>query len=255
MVITDETTDRLRRRASAGDAHASTELARLLSLTASEGTEPESEEPTWPEESWLRAAVTARPDDVTALTLLTGRLAQQTAYWQDILDMNPNILEAYGEDTSSIRRRRTETAELYARLRRFDLPEHTRAGLDELGALLGVRDDTAMEDPYSYYTLEDEAWGGSVCHFARIVTSDADALRWACDRWLVHSEGGLGELTLTTRVAGAEPSLVRLDEHVSGRTVDWSSVTLPELTGTPLPAGLPVPGQHGLYYGFSAGAE
>ncbi|MFI6731157.1 hypothetical protein NRF20_06365 [Streptomyces sp. R-74717] len=80
MAITDEMITRLRSGAVAGDAHAALQLGRLLCLTASDPQEPGDGEPTWPEEHWLRVALEAHPNDVEALTMLTGRVAQQISY-------------------------------------------------------------------------------------------------------------------------------------------------------------------------------
>ncbi|WP_432251328.1 hypothetical protein [Streptomyces sp. HNM1019] len=255
MTITDDTLVRLRSTAAAGDAQAALRLGRLLCLTAADPAEPGDGEPSWPEEPWLRAAVAADPDDVAALTLLTGRLAQQISYWETCRDMNPDVMKWYGEDESTVERRRIEAEQLYARIRAAGPTRHAEAGLDELAVLLGVGDKPAAEDAYSFYVMEDEVWSGSVRNSATIVASDAAEIRWACDKWLTLSEGGLGgEPTLTAHVDGAEVGSVDLGQHLADSGVDWDAVAVPELAGSRLPAGLPVPGR-GLHYGFAGEAE
>ncbi|MDX3231511.1 hypothetical protein [Streptomyces sp. ME19-01-6] len=254
MAITAETLTRLRTTAMAGDAHAALELGRLLCLTASEPGASGDGDQTWPEERWLRAAVEARPDDIEALTLLTGRLAQQIAYWEAVLDMNPDVMEEYGEGEDTVRRRQSEAEELYARIRAASPLGHVEAGLDELAVLLGVSGKPAAEATYSFYVVEDESWSGSVRYGATIVASDADEIRWACDEWLALESGLSSAPTLTTYVDGAEVSSIDLGRHLVDATVPWDVVAVPELTGPRLPVGLPVPG-HGLYYGFSCTAE
>ncbi|WP_432045020.1 hypothetical protein [Streptomyces asiaticus] len=251
MTITDETLTRLRTAAAAGDAQAALRLGRLLCLTAADPAEPGDGEPTWPEEPWLRAALEAHPDDVAALTLLTGRLAQQISYWEACLDMNPDVMKWYGEDESTVERRRIEAEQLYARIRAAGPDRHAEAGLDELAVLLGVGDKPAAEGTYSFYVMEDEAWSGSVRHSATIVASDADEIRWASDKWFAPAEGGIGgEPTLTAYVDGAEVGSLDLGPHLA----DWGAVAVPALSGARLPAGLPVPGR-GLHHGFAGGAE
>ncbi|ADI11427.1 hypothetical protein SBI_08309 [Streptomyces bingchenggensis BCW-1] len=239
----------------AGDAHAALELGRLLCLTASEPRAPGDGDQSWPEERWLRAAVESRPDDIEALTLLTGRLAQQISYWEAVLDMNPDVMEDYGEDEATVRRRQIEAEELYARIRAAGpVGPAAEAGLDELAVLLGVSGKPAAEAAYSFYVFEDEAWSGSVRYGTTIVASDADEIRWACDEWFALETGLSSAPTLTTYVDGAKVSSIDLGRHLVDTAVSWDDVAVPELTGLPLPVGLPVPG-HGLYYGFTSAAE
>ncbi|MER7794189.1 hypothetical protein [Streptomyces sp. NPDC097640] len=256
MAITAETITRLRTAAMEGDGRAALELGRLLCLTASEPRGPGDGHQTWPEERWLRAAVGTRPDDTKALTLLTGRLAQQISYWEAVLDMHPDVMEDCGEDEGTVRRRQIEAEELYARIRAAGpVGGVAEAGLDELAVLLGVRrEPAAAEAAYSFHVFEDEAWSGSVRYSSTIVASDADEIRWACDEWFALDSGLSGAPTLTTYVDGAEVSSVDLRRHLVDTTVSWDDVAVPELTGLPLPVGLPVPG-HGLYYGFAGVAE
>lgn len=256
MAITAETITRLRTTAMAGDGRAALQLGRLLCLTASEPRAPGDGDQSWPEERWLRAAVEARPDDIEALTLLAGRLAQQISYWEAVLDMNPDVMEDYGEDEGTVRRRQIEAEELYARIRAAGPLGHAaEAGLDELAVLLGVSGESAAaEAAYSFHVFEDEAWSGSVRYGTTIVASDADEIRWACDEWFALETGLSSAPTLTTYVDGAQVSSIDLRRHLVDTTVSWDGVDVPELTGVPLPVGLPVPGR-GLYYGFAGAAE
>ncbi|MBO8194199.1 hypothetical protein ITI46_21415 [Streptomyces oryzae] len=248
----DQKIARLKARAAADDARAARELGRLLSLTA---TDSLAEHQNWPEERWLRAALRMRPDDVETLFLLTGRLAQQIAYWENALELNPDPGEVC-EDERTVERRRTEAQHLFARIRAAGPGSDAEAGLDELAILLGVSAGSPAEDAYSFYVLEDEAASGSIEHITTIVASDPGEIRWACDEWLTLSEGAFGAgPALTTYVDGAEVSSVDLSRHLTDLAVDWSTVAVPEPAGTPLPAGLPVPGRGGLYYGFSARVE
>lgn len=252
MAITDETITRLRSAAAAGDAQAALGLARLLCLTVFDPMEPAEDDPNWPEEHWLRAAVETCPDGVEALTLLTGRLAQQIAYWE-AMDMAGMAAE-HGQAEGAVRRRR-EAAELYARIRTARPHGPMEAGLDELAVLLGVSDKPAAKSAYSFHVLEDWGGNGSQSHHVTIVASDTDEIRWACDEWLVRSEDMFsGAPTLTTYVAGAEVSSIDLGQHLVNGSVNWSTAAVPELSGSPLPVGLPVPGR-GLYYGFSLTVE
>jgi len=248
MSITDETIARLRSAADAGDPHAALNLGKLLCLTSPD-VESGGGTMIWPEEPWLRAAVEALPDDVEALTLLTGRLAEQIDYWEnDYLD----VVAESGEDVAG--RLRDEAEELYTRIRAAGPHGDAEAGLAELAVLLGVGDGPAVGAAYSFYVLEDEGWSGSVRYNTTIVACDADEIRWAGDEWLKLSSGGFGGLALTAYADGAEVSSIDLREHVDGEAVSWDAVAVPALTGPRLPAGLPVPG-NGLFYGFSGRAD
>ncbi|MCN9240347.1 hypothetical protein NGF19_05980 [Streptomyces sp. RY43-2] len=248
MAITDESITRLRDRATAGDPQAALELGKLLCLTAPEpGAGDDDGDPAWPEERWLRAAVEACPDDVQALFLLTGRLAEQISFRE--------FMGEHGQDPGTLRRLQAEAEELYARIRTVGAPAHAEAGLAELAMLLGVSDKPVAESTYSYYVLEDEGWSGSVRHSTTVVACDADEIRWACDEWLALSEGGMGMLTLTTYANGDEVSSVDLGPHlVDGVAVAWDAVAVPDLPGPLLPTGLPVPGRE-VSYGFSGRSE
>ncbi|WP_327392784.1 hypothetical protein OG533_23825 [Streptomyces sp. NBC_01186] len=81
MAITEETTERLRVAATAGDPDAARELGRLSCMLRSDSPEHLVDPDfllTWPEEPWLRAALRIRPDDRLAAVLLAGRLVQQS---------------------------------------------------------------------------------------------------------------------------------------------------------------------------------
>ncbi len=237
MTIDDERLTRLRTAATAGEAGAAFALGRLLCLTATGPADaPEDIEgpgQNWPEEPWLRAALDSRPGHVPAMTLLAGRLVQQIDFWQNMCELNPEAAEAYGEDETTLARRRTEADALLARAAAAG-PEHHPAG------------------PYGCYVLDDTGWSGSTAHGATLVASRPEELRWACDQWfsVVGGCGLSGAPTLTTYAHGERTSVIHLAAHFD-RTVDWDTVPLPPLTGEELPAGLPVPGS-GLPYGFAA---
>lgn len=266
MTITDEAVAQLRSSAAAGDPQAALKLARLLCLT---GTDPQGPDgnghQTWPEERWLRAVVEARPDGIEALTLLAGRLAQQISYWEDVLAIGPDwadeeedletdpyFMPVCGEDWDTVRRRRREAEELYARIRAAGPLGDLESGLDWLGSLLGAPVQPGMGVLYSYYVLEDEGWSGSAHAYSAIVASDADEFRWGCDQYLARTDGGLGTLTLIVHEASAQVHSTDLRQHLAEEAVDWGSATLPDLSGRRLPAGLPVPG---FYYGYSCRDE
>jgi len=271
VAITTEHVNWLRTAAAAGDSRAALELGKLLCLTDTDPHGSGGIGPWWPEEPWLRAAAQALPHDVEALMLLAGRLAQQVSRLGDLLDIqagdpddlenvldlevgNPDAMKAYGENADTVRRRRSEAEELYARIRAADPPGDWEPGLDELGYLLGAREQPCTDRGYSFYALRDDGWSGSAHFSVTIVASDADEIRWACDRWLASFEGGLGNLILDVYEVGAATRSIDLREHLDYDTVDWRALTVPDLSGRRLPAGSPVPGR-GLYYGFSEDLE
>jgi hypothetical protein len=231
------------------------ELGRLLSLTVTDPAEPGDGDLEWPEERWLRAAVAARPDDVEALTLLAGRLAAQVSNWENYWANNPEGMAADGNDESTIERLQAEARDLHARILTAGPPAHAEPGLDRLAELLDTPyTEPDVMAPYSFYALEDEGGGGSMVYTLTVIATDLDEIRWACDQWLTLSEGGMGELTFSTYVEGAEASRIDLDEHRDGASISWDAVPVPELTGALLPAGLPVKGaRHSTvtYYGVA----
>ncbi|GAB3464724.1 hypothetical protein GCM10027570_52760 [Streptomonospora sediminis] len=264
MAISDAGIRRLETAAAAGDSRAARELGRLLSLTATNPLAPSLEEgPTWPEERWLRAAVQAHPDDIEALTLLAGRLVQQVSHGENGLDPDPHGAADSGADEAAgpVERRRAEAQELLARIRAVGPGGAAEAGLQELAVRLGMSEEPPAENGYSFHLLTDEVGSGSMLYLATIVASDPDEFRWACDTWRSLSEvTGFDEPpVLVTYVDGAVVSSICLGPCLTGHGVDWSAVTVPELTGTRLPAGLPVPGTPAelpvpgrcLHYGFS----
>ncbi|WP_020575835.1 hypothetical protein [Actinopolymorpha alba] len=257
MVISDETITRLETAATTGDARAARELGRLLSLTATNPLDHSLEEegPTWPEERWLRAALKAYPDDVETLILLTGRLAQQVSHGENGLELNPDGVGDRGEDEGPVERIRAEARELFAQIGAAGPGGDAKAGLQELAIRLGVSEKPPVQNAYSFYLLKDEAGSGSMLYLVSIVASDPDEIRWACDAWLRLSVGGFDESpVLVTYVDGAVVSSIDLGPYLTDHAVDWSAVAVPELTGTRLPAGLPVPGR-GLCYGFSMSVD
>lgn len=261
MGIDDVTITRLRTAATVGDTQAAYELARLLCLTAADPADSSADfaVQTWPEEPWLRAVLSTRPLAVPAMTLLVGRLIQQIDHWQNMLDLNPGAAEEYGEDETTIRRRQIEAEELFARIGAADPENHlTGPGPAEWAELIGLPADSRgtvaahhHEAAYSFYVLDDTAYGGSVAHCATIVATCPDELRWACDQWnsVVEGCGMSGEPTLTTYTHGEEASVINLADYFD-QAIEWDAFTLPPLVGIPLPAGLPVPGR-GLHYGFA----
>lgn len=254
MTITAEHVGRLQSAATAGDARAALELGKLLCLTDADSQDSGGIGPWWPEEPWLRTAVQALPHDVEALTLLAGRLAQQVSSLENMLDLDPDALAEYGVNEDTVSRRRSEAEGLYARIRAAGPPSDLEPGLDELGWLLGLRTQPSADMVYSFYVLRDDGWSGSAHFRATIVASDAEQIRWACDRWLKTLEGGFGNLVLDVCEAGAATQSINLREHLDYDTVDWGTVTVSDLSARRLPAGLPVPGQE-LYYGFCEDGE
>ncbi|MGV9351448.1 hypothetical protein ACWDSD_43465 [Streptomyces spiralis] len=168
MAITEETINRLRTAAAAGDPDAARELGRLLCMLRSDSLEHLMNPDfvlTWPEERWLRAALHTRPDDRLAASLLAGRLVQQINYWK-IDDDNAN---AHGEDERTLARRRDEAHALYAQTLKA-VPEDpaARAGMAALNAWA---DDADMPEdpPFSYYELTHEMGSGSFSHSETVV--------------------------------------------------------------------------------------
>ncbi|MFH8678345.1 hypothetical protein [Streptomyces lydicus] len=268
MTINDEAIEHLRTAAAAGDTRAALGWSRLLCLTAAGPAGPAAdgaEGQTWPEEPWLRAVLRTRPRDVPAMTLLAGRLAQQIDYWRNMTELNPSDAEEFGEDDTTIGRRRAEAADLLARIRAADPERHlTGPGTAELAAALELPvppGETAAGPSrdgggHSCYVLEDDAWSGSVVHRTTIVASRPDELRWACDQWFRLTDGcGLsGSATLTGYAYGERVGVVELAGHFGDTGMAWDDCALPDLPGEPLPPGLPVPGQD-LFYGFAARVE
>lgn len=251
--------ERLRGAADGGDAGAARELGRLLSMLRADVDEQvEIDEHTWPEEQWLRAAVQARPDDRVAAVLLAGRLVQQIAHWSK----DPDYAEEHGEDEETLERREAEARALYERVLADDPDDPTaRVGLATLVAWAHDGEDNTggdvldAEPPYWFYSVELGMGSGSFNHSETVITTDLDEARWALARLLapVLAEVGgppLGvELHLFVHGNGEVQEVVRLDDHLDrdGR-VDWDAVTVPPLTGEPLPPGHPVGVDH---YGYS----
>ncbi|MFC7831081.1 hypothetical protein [Streptomyces sp. NPDC057375] len=254
MAITDETINRLRAAATAGDPSVARELGRLLCMLRSDSLEHLMNPDfvlTWPEERWLRVALRARPDDRLAASLLAGRLVQQINYWK-IDDDNAN---AHGEDERTLTRRRDEAHALYTQtLKAVPDDPAARAGIDALNAWA---DDADMPEdpPFSYYELTLEMGSGSYNHSETVVTTHPDEVRWACS-WLLApvvaevKEPPFGvDLTLFIYSDGRCDSVIRLDEHLNADGIlRWDVIEIPSLRGEPLPVGHPVGTRH---YGYS----
>ncbi|WP_432746660.1 hypothetical protein H7827_18890 [Streptomyces sp. JH002] len=214
MVIDENRLAALHNEAVTGNPEAARELGRLLCLLPDE---PDGEAwplPHWPGEPWLRAALTARPDDASAAVLLAGVLAQQ-------------IERRYvlGDPDAAIARRQGEALHLYRAVLRTD-PHHptARAGLEVLR-----RPATALtsDDTYSYYRLDAAFPDGA--HTARLITADPHELRWAA-RPLLTADAAL---SLTLHTPADKPHTLQLPGGLL-------PADLPELPGPALPPGHPV---------------
>lgn len=237
-----------------GDAEAAREYGRLLSLLP-EPTSFEAPEPVWAGESWLRAAVAARPGDTLARTLLGSLLVTQIAAWRDIADvafLDPDLDEEEIEEANM--RRRGEAEELLGGVLLVDPGAPApKACLAALAEVFDEGDYPCGEDglfPYDYHLVGTEVWSGSACLTVQLVLTDPEELRWACDHWLKDGDYLAGPLTLTSYSQGEEIGSVALSEDVSATTIDWERLTIPPLPGDPLPPGDPAPHWRA-YYGFT----
>ncbi|GAA2669872.1 tetratricopeptide repeat protein [Nonomuraea recticatena] len=249
MVIISERVAALRAMAHDGEAEAAREYGRLMGLLPDAALA--EDEPVWAGEPWLRAAVAARPDDTLARTLLGSLLVTQIATWRNIAAIAPDADE--GEIEAANTRRREEAEELLGGVLQVDPEAPTpKACLAALAEVFGEGDYPEDEDglfPYDYHLVQTELWSGSVCTTLRLVITDPEELRWACDYWLANHDDLVGPLTLTSYSRGEEIGAMALVEG-SARTVDWEAVTIPPLTGVPLPPGHPAPHLRA-YYGFT----
>lgn len=249
VVIFSERVAALRAAAQDGDAGAAREYGRLLSLLPDVAVV--EDEPVWPGEPWLRAAVTSRPDDALARTLLGSLLVTQIALWRTMVDIAPDVDEEEVESANT--RRREEAEELLGGVLR-EAPEAPtpKACLAALAETFDEGDYPEGEDgafPYDYHLVETELWSGSVCTRLQLVVTDPEELRWACDYWLANYADLVGTLTLTSYSRGEKVDTVALLEGPA-ETVDWEAVTIPPLAGAPLPPGHPAPHWR-TYYGFT----
>lgn len=251
MMIFSERVAALRAGAQSGDAEAAREYGRLLGLL------PEafvgSDEPVWPGEPWLRAAVAARPDDMPARTLLGGLLLTQIATWRNIAAVAPDVDEDEIEDANM--RRREEAEELLGSVLLKDpeapAPKACLAALAEVFEEGDYPDGGGGPFPYDYHLVQTELWSGSVCSELRLVVTDPEELRWACDRWMEMGSHDVlvDSLTLTSYSRGEEIGAATLAKGPVG-AIDWAAVTIPPLAGVPLPPGHPAPHWRA-YYGFT----
>lgn len=262
LVITKEMVTGLRDAAAAGDMEAARELGRLMCLVPVDpedpaaGTEDWDVESMWPAEPWLRIAVSARPEDALAKKLLAGVLLCQIDSWQNACEVSPDVDEAEVEAANE--RRRAEAERLYTEVLRVDPGDLTaRAGLRALVELVGEGDrpqDGQDGLGFAYYCVELYGGTGSAVHQERLVVADSDELQWACDVWLgtFYSDCSIGsdELTITVYSPDREAVSIPLGAYFDG-TIDWSSVTIPQLTGARLPVGHPAPQRHA-YYGYNS---
>ncbi|MGA8112186.1 MAG: hypothetical protein WCA46_00835 [Actinocatenispora sp.] len=226
--LTDERVEELHAAARAGNPDAAREYGRLRLLVPTEELEP-----------WLRKASTRRPKDLTAANLLAGSLVGEIDYMVSDFDYEP------GNPPDAIATGRAAAEDLYARVLAADPGNSTAtAGLAALRELLD-RDGTQRlpeQTGHSWYVVDRETASGSVVCLERLVVAEPAELRWACDRWAgIHEEWwGEAYLTLRTVQAGAEVDRIDLTAHVHEGLTDWSTVTIPPLTGDPLPPGHPV---------------
>ncbi|MER7504265.1 hypothetical protein AB0L05_11405 [Nonomuraea pusilla] len=249
MVISEEAVEALQNAAEGGDVDAALEVGRLLCMLRV-GPDEDPEDPdviqSWPEEPWLRAAVRERPDDTQAATLLAGRLVQQIAFFA----VDPDFAGGYGEDETTLARRRDEARDLYGRVLRAAPGDPAAvAGIAMLDALSGGDGDSVdFPEPFSYYELRLDHWSGSFCHSEVVIAAGLDELRWAHGQMLRHHIlTPPTDPTLQLYRGGEAGEFIKLEG-----VVDLGAVTIPPLTGTPLPLGHPVQG--GLaHYGYSCG--
>ncbi|MEV0231600.1 hypothetical protein [Nonomuraea sp. NPDC050786] len=247
MAISKETVEALQNAAEGGDVDAALEVGRLLCMLRV-GPDDDPDEPeviqSWPEEPWLRAAVEACPDDTRVATLLASRLVQQIAVFENDVDLAAH----YGEDEITLARRRDEARNLYGRvLRSAPGDPAASAGMAMLDASSGeVGDSGQFPGPFSYYELSLDHWSGSFCHSEVVIVTGLDELRWAYEQMMrPHIPTPAAYPTLQVYFGGEEGEFVKLEG-----VLDLGTVTIPPLTGTPLPLGHPVQG--GLaHYGYS----
>ncbi|MFG3709158.1 hypothetical protein ACGF7U_31130 [Micromonospora sp. NPDC047670] len=230
----------LREAAEMNDAEAARELGRLMCLVPQDPkargqVEAFDFDVTWPAEPWLRAATSARAEDGLAKKLLAGVLIRQIAYWQSVDQIgSPDVDGA--ELAAANNRRQAEAERLYSDVLRANPDDRTaRAGLNALLEANVIVDDYPTEEGFSFYRVENELWSGSVCTLERLVVTDPDELRWACDAWLgLDPDWPVGDLTLVVYRHGTETDRISLAEHFD-ETMDWSAVTIPPLAGEILP--------------------
>ncbi|GAA2670214.1 hypothetical protein [Nonomuraea recticatena] len=87
----------------------------------------------------------------------------------------------------------------------------------------GFPDDESGPASYDHHEVETELWGGSVRTVLRLVVTDAEELRRACDSWLHNKDLLDGPLTLTSYSRGEEIGPVTLSNG-SAEAIDWETV-------------------------------
>jgi hypothetical protein len=258
MTTTEEKAAAFRAAAEAGDANAAREFGRLLCLVPIDPAEEarECSGHDWPAERWLRAALDVRPFDALAAVLLAGLLLTQIDHWQRRADFD---LEADEDEVDEANARRiVEAEELYA-----GVVEHTHGAMDSAlhrtalagrAALaeLSTEDGREAVADYAYYLVELDLWSGSVNSTERLVATDLEELRWACDAWLgsLYGDGSAVGLTLTVHEPGEEPREIDLTARFD-ENVDWDAVSVLPLRGALLPPGHPAGGWRN-FYGYTA---
>ncbi|MCG5217907.1 hypothetical protein [Streptosporangium sp. KLBMP 9127] len=219
----------LRATAAAGDLDAAREHARLAALLREEEEVAEER---------LRALVECLPHDSVATHLLIADLLRTVVAIREDFSYRPNqpqpALDRVSEEIAGLCQalRLRNPADGVARVCLAALQEL----LDEDGRLY-----VAPTYEHSWYVVERETAGGSVEFLQRLVVTDADELRWACDRWAADEEGywDQGELTLTVYRSGVAAERIDLGDHLGEYDTDWDAVEIPPLSGTPLPPGQP----------------
>ncbi|WP_406315157.1 hypothetical protein OHA77_00245 [Streptosporangium sp. NBC_01639] len=219
----------LRAAGDAGDLDAAREHARLAALLREEEVAEER----------LRALVERLPHDSAAAHLLIAELLRAVVAIREDFSYRPN------QPQPELDRVSEEIAELCQALRLRDPADGVaQACLAALRELLDEegRPHVAPAYEHSWYVVERETAGGSVEFRQRLVVTDADELRWACDRWAADEEGYWDQGCLTLRVyrSGVAAERIDLGDHSGEYATDWDAVEIPPLSGTPLPPGQPV---------------
>ncbi|MEU4226895.1 hypothetical protein AB0F17_21560 [Nonomuraea sp. NPDC026600] len=228
--MTDARFAALRAAAATGDLDAAREHARLAALLREEEEVAEER---------LRALVERLPHDPAATHLLIADLLRTVVAILEDFSYRPT------QPQPELDRVSEEIAGLCQALRRRDPADGVaQACLAALQELLDEdgRPHVAPAYEHSWYVVERKTAGGSVEFLQRLVVTDADELRWACDLWAAHEEGywDQGYLTLTVYRSGVAAERIDLGDHLGEYDTDWDAVEIPPLSGTPLPPGQPV---------------
>lgn len=221
----------LRAAAEGGDLVSAREYARLAALLRDEDQDAA--------EKRLRDLSQRLPGDPPATHLLAAHLLRGVVATVEDFSYRPH--DASPELDRSI----AEITGLYQGLLTRDPRDGVaRAGLAALRELRDEGGEQHVAPAYEccWYVMERETGSGSVEFLQRLVVTDPDELRWACERWAGTEEGywDQGYLTLTSYEAGVAADRIDLAEHADAEGTDWDAVEIPSLTGIPLPAGRPV---------------